>query len=382
MPKMNERNENEREDKELDLTKARSDADEGIVTDGEEREFAEAAPAPAPAAPAKSSTPIVPWVIAVIAIIALVVVLIRGTSAGTMNEAVGKMDGYTIKKSDLYDSIEKQFGEKQMISLVDSVAQEKIIEMESDKAGIKVSDADVQKELDEVMKQYGMASEADLANALAQSGMTVEDFKNIQVVPNLKIKLLFENKNPASEDDLKKYFEEKKETVFATTPKEIKASHILLNTKEEAEAVLKDLKAGKDFATLAKEKSQDPGSKDEGGDLGFFGTGVMNPRFETAAFALAKGETSEVVEADNGFHIIKVTDVKDAVVKTYDEVKDEVKKTYYNEKMNAEAQAWLESLKTDRKYENLLEKAPEPSPSASETPSSSPEASPSASAAQ
>ncbi len=196
-------------------------------------------------------------------------------------------------------------------------------------------------------------------------------------MPTLKIKLLFENKHPVTEEELKTYFEDKKDSTFATTPKEIKASHILVNTKEEAEAVLAELKGGKDFANLAKEKSQDPGSKAEGGDLGFFGRGVMNQRFETAAFALAKGETSEVVEADNGFHIIKITDIKEAVVPEYDTVKADVKKAYYEEKMGTEATTWLETLKKDRNYKNLVAKEPEAaSPTASAT--ASPEASPSA----
>jgi len=406
MTKMSERNGNLPDTNELNLSKKENEEDASAndtfepELDGMEEnddsgrndgraEIAAAAATAAiasavPAQPKTSSSAVVPWVIAVIAIAALVFVLVRNTPDGSMNEAVGKMDGLTITKADLLDEIEKQFGEQQMISLVDSVAQAKIIDLESENAGVTVTDADVQKELENIMQMYGMASEDDLSLALSQSGATIEEFKELQVVPNLKIKLLFENKHPASEDDLKAYFEANKETTFATTPKEVQASHILLNTKEEAEAALAELKAGKDFAALAKEKSQDPGSKDNGGELGFFGAGVMNQRFETAAFALAKGETSEVVEADNGFHIIKVTDIKEAVVPAYDEVKDDVKSAYFDEKLGTELQAWLETLKQDRKYENLLADAPKPSASADagSTPSASPEASPSAAAAQ
>lgn len=270
-------------------------------------------------------------------------------------------------------------GEDQISALVDEIAQSKIIELESEKAGIKVNDEDMKNEIENFKKAYGFETDEDMSAALTQAGLTLEDFKEKQIMPTLKIKLLFENKHPVTEDELKTYFEDNKDSKFATTPKEIKASHILVGTKEEADAVLSDLKGGKDFAELAKEKSQDPGSKAQGGDLGFFGRGVMNPRFETAAFALAKGETSEVVEADNGFHIIKVTDVKEAVVPGYDTVKADVKKAYYEEKMGTEATTWLESLKKDRNYKNLVAKAPEASaPAASASTSASPEASPSA----
>jgi len=376
---MNERNENEIIDKQ---ELASQEAEQEIAAASAAAAPSVSAAAPVPAAPARnSSATVVPWVVAVVAIAALVFVLIRGTSAGTANETVAKMDGATIKKSDIYDEIENQFGKEQMISLIDNFAQTKAVEMESKKAGVTVTDEDVKEEIDNIIKQYGMASEEDLTSALAQSGATLEDFKNKQIIPNLKILKLFESQHPVTDDELKAYFEKNKETKFATTPKEVRASHILLNTKEEAEAVLAELKAGKDFATLAKEKSQDPGSKDQGGDLDFFGPGEMNSGFETAAFALAKGEMSDVVEAESGFHIIKVTDIKEAVVPEYDTVKNEVKLAYYEEKRNTEGQAWLDSFMKDKNYKNLLEAKPEPSASAPASPEASPSASPESSPA-
>jgi len=338
---------------------------------------AEAAPQIAPVipeAPTKNSAAIIlPWVVAVIAIVALVIVLFNNNSKDGFNKTVGTMDGATFTAADLYEEMTLQGGEEQQASLLDSLMTIKLINLEADKSGAKVSDAEVKAELEKVKEQNGIPSDEALEMALQQSGMTLQGFSE-QIATQMKLRLIFEKQSPATEDELKAYFDTNKD--HYTTPKQVEASHILLPTKAEAEAVLAELKSGKDFATVAKEKSQDPGSKDNGGELGFFGPGEMNSGFEKAAFALAKGEMSGVVEAESGFHIIKVTDIKEEVVPTYDEVKDDVKQAYYDEKIQNEGLAWMDKVKEDRHYKNLLVKEPEPAASAS--PEASPEASPAA----
>ena len=90
----------------------------------------------------------------------------------------------------------------------------------------------------------------------------------------------------------------------------IRASHILVKTEEEAKKLLEEIKNGADFAKLASEHSICPSGRD-GGDLRFFGRGMMVKPFEDAAFALKKGEVSEPVETQFGWHLIKLTDIKE-----------------------------------------------------------------------
>ncbi|MBB5464751.1 peptidyl-prolyl cis-trans isomerase D [Paraburkholderia sp. CI2] len=140
-----------------------------------------------------------------------------------------------------------------------------------------------------------------------------------------------------SDADLKKYYDDN--IAHFRTEGEVRASHILIaapkdasaadkaKAKQKAEELLAQLKAHPDqFAQIAQRNSQDPGSASKGGDLGYFGRGMIagGQAFDDAVFALKKDEISGIVQTDFGFHIIKVTDIKPAVTKSFDEVKDQI----------------------------------------------------------
>jgi peptidyl-prolyl cis-trans isomerase C len=134
-----------------------------------------------------------------------------------------------------------------------------------------------------------------------------------------------------TEEDVKGRYD--KEVAALPENREVHARHILLKTKEEAEAVIKDLDAGKDFAAIAKEKTNDPSGTDNGGDLGFFGKGQMVPEFETATFALKNGEhTKTPVQTQFGWHVIRREEDRVTPPPAYDEVKDQVRQILLREK--------------------------------------------------
>jgi peptidyl-prolyl cis-trans isomerase C len=113
---------------------------------------------------------------------------------------------------------------------------------------------------------------------------------------------------------------------------EANARHILVDKKELADEIAGKLKAGGDFAALAKEHSKDPGSKDNGGSLGFFGKGQMVPQFEETAFKLGKGEVSAPVQSQFGWHIIKLDDKRTRAAPPFEGVKERIMQSLIGQK--------------------------------------------------
>jgi peptidyl-prolyl cis-trans isomerase C len=130
---------------------------------------------------------------------------------------------------------------------------------------------------------------------------------------------------------------------------EVHARHILVATEDEAKAIEAQLKGGADFATLAKEKSKDPGGAQNGGDLGYFTKDQMVPEFADAAFKLDKGQISDPVHTQFGWHIIKVEDKRIKPTPTFDDVKGQLENYVAH---RAQAQL-VENLRKTAKIERL-----------------------------
>jgi len=164
-----------------------------------------------------------------------------------------------------------------------------------------------------------------------------------------------------SDDELKSYYESHKDEF--KTQDMVKARHILVRVdnsasgdekkkaKEKTELYLKKIKDGEDFAKLASDFSDDPGSKAKGGDLGFFPRGRMVKPFDDAAFSLKPGETSGIVETQFGFHIIKVEDRKDSSVESFDVVKERLKQKLSQDRTRKELTDFIDKAMKDSKTE-------------------------------
>ena len=140
---------------------------------------------------------------------------------------------------------------------------------------------------------------------------------------------------------------------------EVHARHILVPTEDEAKAIEAELKKGADFATLAKEKSKDPGAA-EGGDLGYFTKDQMVPEFADVAFKLDKGQISDPVKTQFGWHIIKVEDKRTKPTPTFDEVKPQLE-SYVAHRAQADLVAKLRSAANIQRLDQPPAAPPDPS---------------------
>lgn len=165
------------------------------------------------------------------------------------------------------------------------------------------------------------------------------------------VQSLMENENKAATTDaaVQKFYDENLKPV-----PEVHARHILVESEDQAKDVVKKLKAGEDFAKLAKDVSKDPGS--EGGDLGYITKDQVVPEFGNAAFALDKGKISDPVKTQFGWHVIKVEDKRDRKPPALDQVKDRIKAAL----AQRAGEELIQKIRTDAKIENLIETSAAP----------------------
>jgi foldase protein PrsA len=282
------------------------------------------------------------WLAIIVVIIAAVLIFTLGGK-----DTVAEVGGEKITKDELYDTLVKYYG----ADTVNVMITNKIVELEAEKEDITITDAEIQKEMDKMSEAYG--GQEAFEQQLALSGSTTEDIKTDIELYLMTVKLL-EPQIEITDEEISTYFEENKEA-FAQ-PEQVEASHILVADEATAKEVKQKLDEGGDFAELAAEYSTDASNAQNGGELGFFGKGDMVEAFETAAFSMKVDEISAPVKTEFGYHIIKVTDKKEAKEANLEDSKAQIEETLKNEKVASEYPTWLTEKKEDYDIYNSLEK--------------------------
>lgn len=189
-------------------------------------------------------------------------------------------------------------------TLLDQLILDQLLVDAAEKEGITMTEEDMKTELDE-FKAY-LNTEEEYKKFLEGYGMTEEYLKESlrkEFLINHYLAIKIENLQP-SDEELQTLFNDLKMN------ESVRASHILVDTEQEAKDIIEKLNKGESFDELAKELSKDTGSGAKGGDLDYFKYTDMVQPFSEAAFALEVGEISEPVKSDFGYHVIKVTDKK------------------------------------------------------------------------
>jgi len=209
--------------------------------------------------------------------------------------------------------------------VLESKINEKIILVKARQDSVELPDEEVnmamEQNLNQLITRFG--SQDRMEKALGYDIATIKKMSRKILREQLLIerfRQIFFQKIQVSREEVRKFYNEKKDSL-GTIPASFNISHILLEIKPRGKSIQKSkakidsikmmLEDGADFAKLAKKYSEDPGSKDNGGELGYFSKGELVPEFEKVAFSLSKGEISDVVRTEFGFHIIKLIDKKD-----------------------------------------------------------------------
>jgi parvulin-like peptidyl-prolyl isomerase len=241
---------------------------------------------------------------------------------------------------------------KQLItkeSFLNQLINEELLLQEAAKERISVLDKEVEDEVSLLISKSPISKD-EFEIQLNNAGFSMKDlydyYKNQMLISKLLNKTFPDTE--INDTEAKKYYDENSESYVAQEG-QIRLRHILVETKEEADAILAELKTGKDFAKLAKENSTCP-SAEKGGDLGFVSKGQMVPEFEEAAFKLNVNQLSVVVKTQFGYHIIK----REPDKIPFSEAKDSIKELLKLEKQRELLKTYLDGLKSKANIVILL----------------------------
>lgn len=241
--------------------------------------------------------------------------------------------------------------------IIDYIIVNKLMEKYGAENNISVLEKEIDVELGVIKDSYG--SEADFQKYLTSNNIS-EDFLRVWLKDQILGSKIFESITKGitvSDEEVQKYYDENKETVFIT-PEQIEVSHILVKfgendttqkTKEEALEKIKTaqekIENGDSFEDIANRYSEDENTNTSGGALGYFSRGELVAEFEDAAYKLNIGEISDIVETTYGFHIIKVTDKKPESITPFVEVRDQIKEYLLKELQSGKWEEFILDLK-------------------------------------
>jgi foldase protein PrsA len=268
---------------------------------------------------------------------ALFGVTLAGCSGGSSGADVAMVNGDHITRAD-YDA--KLEAGPQGKAVLNQLVQTDLIDQYGRDNHVDISDADVQKREDEIKAKY---PPGQFETILKSQNLTEADVQRI-LREQLIVEKAVSGSVHVSDTDVQAYLTKNHATL--DTAEQVRAKHILVADLKTAQMIEDKLKAGGDFAALAKQYSTDPSSKDKGGELGFFAKGQMVPAFQAAAFSQKIGVVGPPVHSPFGYHIIVVEEEKPAQVATLANSRDKILKLLTQQQQAAQIPAFLSNLRS------------------------------------
>jgi foldase protein PrsA len=231
----------------------------------------------------------------------------------------------------------------------------KLLLNEAARLDLKVPDEMIDKKLQTLVEQSGGAEM--FAQRLMETGLTEEQLRQ-NMAEGSKVDLLIERicegLSDPTEEEMKRFYDNNKE--HYRQPERVAASHILIRpssdndddrvvAESKLEGIAKEVQDGKDFGELAAQHSECPSGKQNGGSLGWFGRGMMVPEFEEAAFSMAVGDISDIIETQFGFHIIMKTGEDEGGQAGFEEARDKIRDLMRHDRRGKCVAAYVEDLK-------------------------------------
>jgi peptidyl-prolyl cis-trans isomerase SurA len=240
--------------------------------------------------------------------------------------------------------------------VLDRLIDDHLIQQQAQELKISVSTEDVDRSIEQIKKDNGL-TDAALRDELRKVGQTPESYRQEirkQIIRYRVINIAVGSKVSVSDNDVQSYYDRH---MKAGSNVQVRASHIFIGIPENADAatvlekertakkLLERAKGGEDFGKLAKEFSEDPATRNEGGDLGFFGKDMLPKPIEEMVFAMKIGEVRGPVRADRGFHVIKLVDRRAKDVKPLADVKEELRNMLKTKEMERQTKNYLTELR-------------------------------------
>lgn len=307
-----------------------------------------ASPAPAPSSPNAGKKMIVERVVAVVNDS----IILRSELDARMVPVIGEAQQIADPR-ERERRIEKLRGQ-----VLDEMINEELIVQAAQEAKIEVESAEVQAALDEI-KSSNNLDDAALAQVLAAQGYTLANYKHDlrrQLMRLRAVNQLVAPKVNVSDEDVRARYDEMQRRSQSVSA--VQLSHILFKlperpteqqlaeAKEKAAQAMARIKGGEAFSAVATEITDDLGTKDTGGELGYFQRGSMaNPEWEPIVFSMEKGDVRGPVQGPQGLHVFHVTDVQTSNLKPFAEMKEQISRELRRREMDKQTQTWLQDLR-------------------------------------